>query len=121
VIEILFLGYIMSTDSVHMEQSRVVVIISQSEPRSVKDAQILLGFTNYYRHFFASYSKLAMGMTSLLRKYKKKCDLTPAVCASFDALKLACTSAPLLRHIYPGLPITLQTDASNFALGRTIS
>ena len=42
-------------------------------------------------------------------------------CESFEALKFAFTSAPVLTHWVPDRPIIVETDASDYALGAILS
>ena len=42
-------------------------------------------------------------------------------CKSFEALKSAFTSAPVLTHWVPDRPIIVETDASDYALGAILS
>ena len=41
--------------------------------------------------------------------------------SSFEALKSAFTTEPLLAHVDPGQPFIIETDASDFALGAILS
>ena len=41
--------------------------------------------------------------------------------SAFNALKKAFTSAPVLTHWMPGVPITVETDASDYALAAVLS
>ena len=120
VLEIDFLGYVLSTTGVSMEHDRVNTIRDWPEPKSVKDVQIFLGFANYYRRFIKRYSYIAGGLTSLLKK-DRTFTLTPEALSSFNQLKDAFTSAPFLRHFDPSLPITVCTDASDFAISGILS
>ena len=82
----------------------------------MKQVQQFIGFTNYYRRFISDYSALATPLTDLTKKnvpfvWSDSCS------KSFNSLKSAITSGPVLRHADPDLAFTLETDASNFAIG----
>jgi transposase InsO family protein len=47
--------------------------------------------------------------------------ITPQFKMAFKCLKNAFTRAPILRHFDPELPIQLETDASDFAIGAVLS
>jgi hypothetical protein len=115
-----FLGYIVSTDGISMDPSKVKSILDWPAPKSVKDIQVFLGFANFYRRFIKNYSKITAPLTKLLRKNTKFQWNDPAQNA-FDSLKKSFTSAPILTHFDPGRPIILETDASDFALAGIIS
>ena len=117
-----FLGFIISTQGTHMEKARVDSIKDWPTPKSVKDVQTFLGFANFYRRFIYNYAAIANGLTSLTRtKDNPKFTWTPAAEESFNNLKNAFTTAPFLRHFDPKLPITLTTDASDFATAAILS
>ena len=75
-----------------------------------------MGFANFYRKFINNYSSLASPLTSLTRK-GVKFTWCVAVEAAFRALQHAFTSAPILLHFNPDLPLTIEVDDSDFALG----
>ena len=97
-------------------------------PRTYRDLQVFLGFCNFYRRFIRQYSAIARPLTSLLKGSKngrKSGDFSKAWGSlqqqAFLDLLDTFQTAPLLRHYDPKLPIRLETDASNIALGRVLS
>ena len=87
---------------------------------NIKEVQSFLGFANFNRKFILHYSSLTTPLTSLTRKgvmfiWSSKAD------EAFRALQQAFTSAPILQHFRPHLPHTIETDASDFALGCILS
>ena len=63
-----YLGFILSTDGLHMAQDKVQCIVDWPEPRKVKDVQSFLGFCNFYHHFIHGYSEIAVPLMRLTRK-----------------------------------------------------
>jgi hypothetical protein len=120
VTSIEFLGYIISTLGVMMDPKKVSAIVSWPIPKSVHDIQVFLGFCNFYRAFIANFTRLALELTRLLRK-DVTFDWTADAQSSFESLKLAFTTAPLLRHANPTLPYLLETDASDYAVSGILS
>jgi hypothetical protein len=55
------------TDGVTMDPSRVEAITKWPTPSSFKDVQIFLRFTNFYRRFINSYSKIIALIIDLLK------------------------------------------------------
>lgn len=115
-----FLGYIVSQDGVSMDPAKVKAILEWQAPKSVKDIQVFLGFANFYRRFIKKYSKLTAPLTRLLRK-DVKFEWSESAQKSFEALKEAFTTAPVLTHFDPSRPIVLETDASDYALAGVLS
>ena len=62
-----FLGFIVRTDGVTMDLSRVEAITKWPTPSSFNDVQIFLSFANFYRRFIKGYSKIVGLITDLLK------------------------------------------------------
>ena len=103
-----------------MAKDKVKIIREWPEPRKVKDIQSFLGFANFYHHFIYNYLDITVPLTHLTRKG------TPWVfsddcCKCFEFLKNSFTTAPILVHWEPDLPLVMETDASDYALAAIIS
>ena len=55
-----------------------------------------------------------------LKKMSAKPEWGPAQDAAFEELKLALTTAPILRQASPAEPYTLRTNVSSYALGAAL-
>ena len=80
-----------------MAENKVQIICDWPEPRKIKDIQSFLGFANFYRRFIFNYSDITVPLTRLTHKgtpwaWTEDCQ------KSFDYLKAAFTSAPILMH-----------------------
>ena len=115
-----YLGFILSKDGLKMDPSKVQTIQDRPEPRKVKDVQSFLGFAKFYRHFISNYSDIVILLTRLTRK-SIPWNFTDATWKSFQALKSAFTSAPVLTNWVPNKPIIVENDASDYALGAILS
>src|SRR3979490_1956027 len=103
-----------------MAEDKVKTIRDWPELRKVKDIQSFLGFANFYRRFIFNYSDITIPLTRLTRKgtpwaWTEDCQ------KSFDFLKTAFTSAPILRHWEPDRILVVETDASDYALAAILS
>ena len=103
-----------------MDPSKVSAILEWPEPRKVKDIQSFLGFANFYRRFISDYSKITVPLTHLTRK-GTPWDFSDAYQSSFESLKKAFTTAPVLARWSPGDLLIVETDASDYALGAILS
>ena len=65
--EVYFLGYVVSSKSISIEAEKIEVVRKWSEPKSVRDIQVFLGFANFYRRFIQGFSKIAAPLTSMLK------------------------------------------------------
>ena len=115
-----FVGYMVSTEGIDMDPAKVSAIVDWLVPKTVKEVQSYVGFANFYRKFINKYSSLASPLTSLTRKIAKF-GWSPETEAAFRSLKQAFTTAPILQHFQPSQPLTLEADASDFALGCILS
>lgn len=50
-----------------MEEKKIEVIRSWSEPKSVRDIQAFLGFANFYRIFIINFNKITTLLISMLQ------------------------------------------------------
>ena len=115
-----FLGYIVSSSGISMDPSKVKAVTDWPSPKNVKAVQSFLGFANFYRRFIKNFSAIVRPLSILTRKgivFKWLSEQEKA----FATLKQAFTSAPILVHVDPAKPSTLETDASDFAIGAILS
>ena len=115
-----FVGYLVSKNGIGMDPAKVSAVLEWPIPTTVKEVQSFLGFANFYRKFINHYSSLTSPLTSLTRK-AVKFSWSPEADAAFRALQQAFTTAPILRHFQPELPLVIEADASDFALGCVLS
>jgi hypothetical protein len=115
-----YLGYILSPKGLTMDNAKVKVIQDWPEPRKVRDIQSFLGFANFYRRFIYKYSEIALPLVRLTRK-STKWNFTQECRNSFEALKSAFTKAPILSHWSPDKQLTVETDASDYAIAAILS
>ena len=99
-----------------MDPAKVSAIPDWPIPNNVKEVQSYLGFSNLYRTFIHNYSSLASPLTSLTRKTTRFC-WTPQAEGAFTSLQQAFITAPILQHFEPTKPVTIEADASDYALG----
>ena len=76
--------------------------------------------SNYYRRFVEGYSELAAPLTAL-GSPTARFTWTAAAQESFDALKQALSSAPVLRTFDPARRAVLTADTSNLAVAAILT
>ena len=112
-----YLGFILSPSGLTMDEKKVRTITEWPTPRKVKDIQSFLGFCNFYRRFIDNYSHIVVPLTHKNTPWVFSEDCQK----SFDTLKTAFRSAPILSHYIPGQPLIVETDASDYALAAILS
>ena len=110
-----FLGHVISERGVAVDPRKVAAVAEWATPTSCTDVRCFVGLANYYRKFVLRFSALAAPLTALCSP-RAQFTWGPAEQQSFDALKAALTSAPVLRVWDPARPTRLLTDASELAV-----
>jgi RNase H-like domain found in reverse transcriptase len=78
-----------------------------------------MGFANFYRRFIKGYSGIATPLTDLIRKDRTFAWIENEQLA-FEELKRRFLETPILAVFNPELPIVLETDVSDYAIGTCI-
>jgi len=103
-----------------MDEEKIRTIKEWKEPINVKGIQSFLGFANFYRRFIKDYSKITAPLTSLTRK-EKKWEWNDEQQTAFETLRTVMITEPILQHFDPEKPVTIETDASDYAIGAICS
>jgi len=118
--EVKFLGFIMSQNGIKIDPEKTKSIEEWPTPKNLTEVQSFLGLANYNRKFIKDYSKQATPLTKLTRKDE------PFIWGeeqetAFNKLKTAMGTAPMLRMFDTKIPIELETDASDLAIGACLT
>jgi hypothetical protein len=115
-VQVEFLGFLVGVDGIQMDPKKLSTILDWQPPTCVKEIQQWLGFTNFYRRFIKNYAAIATPLNTLTKAsdigLRTPFPLPPN--ATF-------TTAPVLRHFVPDAPTTITIDASDFAIGPTLT
>ena len=82
-------------------------------PRTPKEIKQFLGLTGYYRKFIPCFSEISRPLAKLTAK-DTQFEWTPQCQFSFEMLKDALMSAPILKYPDTEKPYTIFTDASKY-------
>ena len=109
--EILYLGHLISVDRIKPLPEKLDSIWDMLKPRSPKEIKQFLGLTGYYRKFVPRFSDISRPLSKLVAhdcefNWHNTCDI------SFQMLKDALCSAPILKYPDTSKPYTLYTDTS---------
>lgn len=115
-----YLGYLLTDEGVSIDNSRISPILDYARPRNVKDIRRLLGLAGFYQRFIREYSRIVAPISDLLKKSKKKFEWTESAEAAFNELKAALVSAPILGNPDFSRTFTIESDASDNAVGAAL-
>ncbi|KAG6546714.1 hypothetical protein Mapa_011903 [Marchantia paleacea] len=119
----LLLGHIISKDGIAVDPEKVKRILDLPFPVTLTKLRQFLGMVGYYRRFIFSFSNKAYALTVYMKKGTDY-DLIlkdGEAAVAFELLKKALVTAPILAKPNWGKPFILYTDASNIAIGCTLS
>jgi hypothetical protein len=112
-----FLSFMVTPESLVINQKKMMAIRDWPIPRSVYDIQAFLEFIGFYRRFIKGYSKI----TTLLTKRTKgnqpsSFQLNISELSAFRRLQVLFTQEPLFRHFNSALLIRVKPDASAYVI-----
>jgi hypothetical protein len=116
LVEIQFLGHVLSAKVIAVDPSKVKDILEWKPPTTVHQVRSFLGLAGYYRRFIPDFSKLVKPITSLLKidtkfNWSSKCN------EAFEQLKVLLTTDPILAQPDIEKPFDVYCDASGSGLG----
>ncbi len=115
-----FLGHTVTADGIRTSLDKINAVREWPAPATQKEVRSFVGLCSYYRRFVRGFAHIARPLHKLTEK-SAPFDWTPECQQSFDELKEALTSAPILSYPVPELPFILDTDASDSGLGAVLS
>lgn len=147
--EVQYLGHRVSSSGIKVDPDKVVAIKDKPYPTNIKELRSDLGLFSYYRQFVHNFSHVAAPLTQMLglspadkalakklredevevhkinKKIKQnvnaKWEWGQPQKESYDALRAALISTPILAHPNFEKPFIVDTDASLYALGAVCS
>lgn len=114
--EVKYLGHIVGNGTIRPDPGKVSAIVDFPLPTTVKQVRRFVGMCAYYSKFIENFSSLSGPLTDIIRK-KEKFNITPEAVASFQKLKQALISEPILVHPDFSKPFFIHCDASSHGIG----
>ena len=111
-----FLGFNISKNSVRPSKTKTLVVQNYPIPKSKRDVKKFLGLTGFYRKLIENYACIASPLTKLQCKdenfvWSKECE------ESFQKLKFALCSDPVVRISNPEWDYVVKVDSSKYGVG----
>ena len=116
-----FVGYVVTPNSVSMEEGCVSTIHNWPEPQTHRKVQVFLGFANFYQQFVHWYSDLTWPLSNLLvggkqGKFTGSFSFSDKVHSTFIKLKEKFSSTPTLSHFNLKRVVCLESNTSAFMI-----
>ena len=115
-----YLGHVVNEAGLHPLPSKVEAITKAPIPVNAQQLRSFLGLVNYYGKFIPNLAIRLHSLNQLLQAHKKW-KWSRECAEAFRDVKKLITSACVLTHYNPELPITLAADASAYGVGAVIS
>ena len=109
-----YLGHLVSGKGIKPLPEKLESVKKMPAPTTPKEIKQFLGLVGYYRKFIPRFADIARPMTNLTRQ-DTPFEWTIQCQASFEMLKDALITSPILKYPDPNKPYTLFTDASKHA------
>ena len=127
--EVTYLGHKISNTGVETDPKKTDKIKTWPIPKSLEDLRSFLGLCGYYRKFIKNYAERVKPLEEICKekwneKARKKKTLlawNDSMNKSFEELKLALTTAPVLCFPNKSDGFILDTDASHDCIGAVLS
>lgn len=114
-----FLGHVVSHQGISTDPKKIKAVQDWPNLKHSKEVLSFLGLANFYRRFVKDFSKIAAPLTALTNK-DTPFTWGPAEQQSFDSLKQALTTAPILAIPDFTKPFLVRCDASTYAIGQVL-
>lgn len=115
-----YLGHVISAKGIEQDPANVEKVVQQPVPKTVKQVRAFIALASYYRRFVKDFAEIAKPLHNLIKK-DSRFKWTPEHQQTFDALKQALTSPPVLAFPDYDKPFILHTDASDHSIGAILS
>ena len=114
-----FLGHVVSAEGVRCDPNKVKAVTEWKRPSTNREALQFAAFVCYYHRFVPGFSELSKPLYELGRK--RTYEWTDEHEESFQKLRTAIITAPVMSYPQAEGEWILDTDASGFAIGAALS
>ena len=114
-----FLGFVISAEGIVVDPGKTAAIRDWPTPKTPFEVRSFHGLAQFYRRFVKDFSSLAAPLTDLLKV--TPFEWSAPADRAFQQIKLALTSAPVLRLPDFDKLFDVATDASGLGIGAVLS
>jgi hypothetical protein len=113
------LEHLVSERGIEVDRAKIKVIEQLPPPVNIKEIQSFLGHCGFYHRFIKDFSHIARPLTNLLAK-DVLFEFDDTRLKSFNILKEALISAPIIQPLDWSLPFEIMCDASDYVVGAVL-
>jgi hypothetical protein len=119
--ELIYLGFMISSNELKMDPQKVKAIKEWSSPRKIFEVRSFHGLSSFYRKFIRNFSGICASMMDTVKKRHKSFHWTKEAKKSFKLLKEKITRQPVLVLLDFSKTSKVRCDTSGFAIGVILS
>ena len=118
-----YLGFEISKEGISPAKDKIEAVSKFTSPTTMTEVRAFIGFCNYFRRMIPNFSRMAAPMINLTKKTSewKSGPIPPDASKSFESLKLALCSSPVIGFSKTGGQFILTVDAATTGLGAILS
>jgi hypothetical protein len=120
-IELIYLGFVISSNELKMDPKNVRGIREWLLPRNIFEVISFHGLASFHRNFIRNFSGIFVPMMDTVKKRHEFFHWTKEEKKSFKLLKEKITGQPILVLPYLGKTFQVRCDASGFVIGVVLS
>jgi len=117
--EVTFLGYVVTSNGIRVDESKVEAIRSWPTHKSIHAVRSFHGLASFYRRFIKNFSLIMAPMTEVIKGSSLQCN--PKAQAAFEEIKLKLTQAPVLSLWSFDKVFEVEYDASEVGIGGVLT
>lgn len=116
-----FLGLQVGKKGIRVSDERKRVVQDWPTPQTISELRSLIGLLQFFRRFIHGFSETAAPLTNLTRKGCSMAQWNDHCDSAFSQLKSKLTNAPIMKAPDWALPFRCHIDASQLAVGGTLT